>query len=95
MHLQMCTNAHIVVGMDIMDSIENIEKIASDLGIEMKNLYADAGIALSTRTRWRNGSTSPNTSTISRLEKVITKKNKTRTPVKPISSKVNHELTSR
>lgn len=62
--------------MNVIESINHIENLALNLGLSVKQLYQEAGVDLSTRTRWRNKSTKPNFATIAKLEKVILKKSK-------------------
>lgn len=64
--------------MNVINSIEHFEETALALGLSVKELYHEAGIALSTRTRWKNKTTSPNFSTLVKLEKVIARKSKSK-----------------
>jgi hypothetical protein len=64
------------VMMNVIESINHIEELALSLGLSVKELYHEAGVDLSTRTRWRNKTTTPNFSTVAKLEKVISKKSR-------------------
>jgi predicted transcriptional regulator len=59
--------------LNVIESIDHIEEVALSLGLSVKELYREADVDLSTRTRWRNGTTTPNFSTVAKLERVVSK----------------------
>lgn len=46
----------------------HIENMASQEGLSLNDLCAEAGVARTTLTRWKNGSTSANLATIKKFE---------------------------
>jgi len=59
--------------MNVIFEIESIEHRAMEAGLSVDQLYTEAKVAFSNRSRWFNKKTSPNTSTLSRFERVIQK----------------------
>lgn len=91
MHLQMCINALIMTHMNIENSHNQIEQEAMSLGLSVKELYARAGVAISTRTRWNNGTTDPNTKTLFRLQEIILRHKKKKSSLHKVSANSTNE----
>lgn len=66
--------------MDITDQIIEMENRAKAVGLSVNELCFRANVARTTLTRWKNKTSSPNTSTLAKLESVITKYSFTKKP---------------